>query len=138
LLHTFLSSTKAGEVFSAPFDVVFSNYDVVEPDLLVVLADQSEVITEKHVRGAPAIVVEMLSPGTKRVDEGIKLRLYDRTGVREYWLVDPKGDAVTILGRTPDGLKPAATFSRASGDVLVSALIPGFSAALDRIFGPPS
>src|SRR5689334_23752760 len=68
-LYGFLKQTPIGEIFHAPFDVVLSRFDVVEPDLLIVLNGQSDLITEKHVRGAPAIVVEILSPGTRRVDE---------------------------------------------------------------------
>ena len=49
--------------FFSPFDVVISNFDVVEPDLLFVAANQSDILTDKHVRGTPALVIEILSPG---------------------------------------------------------------------------
>jgi Uma2 family endonuclease len=55
-----------GEVFYAPFDVVLSNWDVVEPDLLLVLSDQRTILTEQNVQGAPALVIEILSPTTRR------------------------------------------------------------------------
>ncbi len=83
-LDLYLHQSGLGEVFYAPFDVVLSNYDVVEPDLLVVLDHQRDIVTEQHVRGAPAIVVEILSPGTRRRDQTIKRDLYARVGVREY------------------------------------------------------
>jgi Uma2 family endonuclease len=83
-IDTYLTAhPEAGEVFFAPLDVVLSNYDVVEPDLLVIAADQQDISTEKHVTGPPALVVEILSPGTRKVDEKTKYRLFDRTGVRE-------------------------------------------------------
>ena len=73
-----------GRVFLSPLDVVMSNYDVVEPDLLFVAGDQQAILTEANVQGAPALLVEVLSPSTRRRDEGIKRQLFDRVGVREY------------------------------------------------------
>jgi Uma2 family endonuclease len=71
-LGNFLSGrSHLGRVFLSPFDVVFSNWDVVEPDLLFVASDQLEVLTDQNVQGAPAIVVEILSKGTRKRDEQI-------------------------------------------------------------------
>jgi Uma2 family endonuclease len=72
-----------------PFDVVFSFHDVVEPDLVFVAPGQLDILTDKNIQGAPALVVEILSSSTRRRDEQLKRRLYERTGVREYWLVNP-------------------------------------------------
>ncbi len=82
-----------------PLDTVLSPWDVVEPDLLFVAADQLDILTEPNVQGAPALVVEVLSPSTRRRDLGIKRQLYDRGGVREYWVVDPKGRDLTVYRR---------------------------------------
>jgi len=73
-LGNYFEAAGAGCVYCAPFDVVLSNHDIVEPDLLVILADQQDIVTEKHVRGAPAIVIEILSPGTRSRDETLKRR----------------------------------------------------------------
>jgi Uma2 family endonuclease len=128
-------SHPAGEVFAAPFDVVLSNHDVVEPDLIVLLSNQAEILTDKHVRGAPALVIEILSPATRRRDEGIKRLLYDRSGVREYWLVDLDDDAVAIWFRTQSGpLGRTALLRRADRRVLTSALLPDFALSLDELF----
>ncbi len=72
-----------GRVFVAPFDVVFSFHDVVEPDVIFVAPDQLEILTARNIQGTPALVVEVLSPSTRKRDLGIKRRLYDRSGVRE-------------------------------------------------------
>jgi len=66
---------------------VLSKHDVVEPDLLYVASDQSGILTEKNIQGPPALIVEVLSPSTRRRDVQTKRRLFERTGVREYWLV---------------------------------------------------
>lgn len=134
-LYTYFQGHPIGEVFLAPFDVVLSNHDIVEPDLLVVLADQSRIVTTKHVRGAPAIVIEVGSPGTRRRDEGVKLRLYERVGVREYWIVDPDRTSVTIWVRGDDRTFHVEPPLRGGGtDVLTSALLPQFSLRLEELF----
>ena len=125
---------QLGRVFFAPFDVIFTRWDVVEPDLLVIAGDQLDILTTKNVQGAPAIVVEILSPGTRKVDESIKRRLFDRGGVREYWLIDPELDIVKVYRRTADGTFPrVAELSREAEDTLTSAVLPGWSLALTRL-----
>jgi len=134
-LDEYLESSRVGVVYHAPFDVVMSNHDVVEPDLLVILDEQRHVLTEKHVRGAPAIVIEILSPGTRRRDETLKRQLYARAGVREYWMLDPDRESVEICRQAGSGLlDTAASLSAARGDVLTSPLLPGFSVELSRLF----
>jgi Uma2 family endonuclease len=125
----------AGEAFLAPLDVVFSYHDVVEPDLLFVARDQRDIVGEKNVRGAPAIVIEILSPGTRKTDEQIKRRLFDRGGVREYWLVDPELELVKVFRRAADGSLPrVAELAREAGDQLTSPLLPDFSLPLHELF----
>ena len=67
---------ERGRVFLSPFDVVFSFHDVVEPDLVFVAPDQLDILTDKNIQGAPALVVEILSPSTRKRDEQLKRRLY--------------------------------------------------------------
>ncbi len=73
----------------APTDVVLSEYDVVQPDLLVV-CDRAK-ITEKNIQGAPDLIIEVLSPATAKKDLWEKKNLCERYGVKEYILVDPEG-----------------------------------------------
>ncbi len=79
-----------GQVFLAPLDTVLSPWDIVEPDLMFVAANQLDILTEANIQGAPALVIEVLSPSTRKRDLGIKRQLFDRGDVREYWVVDPK------------------------------------------------
>jgi Uma2 family endonuclease len=138
-LGNFLNANPhRGRVFFARLDVILSFYDVVEPDLLVVAGDQLAIMTEKNIQGAPAIVVEILSPSTRKVDEVLKRRLFERTGVREYWLVDPRRDAIKIFERGSSGSFPTAReLSRAAGDVLTTPVLPGFSVPLAEVFTDP-
>ena len=124
-----------GQVFLSPLDTVFSPWDVVEPDLIFVAADQLHILTAPNIQGAPALVVEILSPSTRRRDRGIKRRLFDRGGVREYWLVDPQGRDVTIYRREADGSFPNIANVTAADDVSIETpLLPGFSLALAKLF----
>jgi Uma2 family endonuclease len=126
---------ERGRVFVAPFDVVFSFHDVVEPDVIFVAPDQLNILTDQNIQGTPALVVEILSPSTRKRDLQPKRQLYERSGVREYWLVDPDLDSVTIYRRAGDGSFPrVAELTKAALDTLETPLIPGSSIELSRLF----
>jgi Uma2 family endonuclease len=130
-LWQFVDSHKLGEVFGAPFDVVFSEFDVVEPYLLYISNARANVLTNKNVQGAPDLVVEVLSESTARVDRSIKLKLYGKFGVQEYWIIDPQGPSAEIYRRGQEGLDLAAKLTAA--DALGSPLFPGFHLPLARL-----
>jgi Uma2 family endonuclease len=126
---------RTGQVFLSPLDVLFTRWDVVEPDLLYVADDQRDILTEENVQGPPALVVEILSPSTRKTDEQAKRHLFDRGGVREYWLVDPELDLVKVFRRQSDGSFPrVAELSREQHEVLTTPLIPGLAIGLDELF----
>jgi Uma2 family endonuclease len=135
MLWNYLQQHRAGRVFAAPFDVILSDADVVEPDLLY-LSNQrlSEIETSPWVRGAPDLVVEIGSPGTRRRDETIKRRLYERSGVSEYWVVDPEIDTVKVYRRHGDRFERTAELSAEAGDRLASPLFPDLELPLSKIF----
>ena len=86
-----------GEVFVAPYGVEFpATGEGVQPDILFVSNDRRSIIAEAGILGAPDLVVEILSPSTASRDRSIKLRLYERQGVREYWIVDPDENVVDV------------------------------------------
>jgi Uma2 family endonuclease len=135
LIGNYLRDQPVGRAFSAPFDVVFSEFDVVEPDLLFVSSARlHEILTTKHVRGAPDLVVEIGSPATRKRDETIKRRLYERFGVSEYWVIDPDGDFVHVYRRSGEGYERVAELTLAHHDVLATPLLPGLDLPLERIF----
>ena len=130
-LWQFVDSHKLGEVFGAPFDVVFSEFDVVEPDLLYISKARAGVLTRRNVQGAPDLVVEVLSESTARVDRSIKLKLYGKFGVHEYWIIDPEGRSAEIYRRGEEGLTLVAKLS--AEDALISPMFPGFSLPLREL-----
>lgn len=86
-LEGYFHARSIGEVFDAPLDVILTSHDVFEPDLLVV-GDQSH-ISKRGIEQPPLLVVEILSPSTRKVDLGVKYRRYAELGVPHYWIVDP-------------------------------------------------
>ncbi|MBN9418103.1 MAG: Uma2 family endonuclease [Candidatus Eremiobacteraeota bacterium] len=95
-------------VVLAPFDVLLSDHDVVQPDLLVSCSDKLEMAFH---RGAPELAIEVLSKSTARHDRLRKLNLYARAGVQEYWIVTPDPFLLEILSLTPDGYLHKGTYS---------------------------
>jgi Uma2 family endonuclease len=136
LIGTWLVDHQIGRLFVAPLDVLFSNFDVVEPDLLYVSNERASVLAGgKHVAGAPDLVVEIGSPGTRQRDETIKRRLYERFGVVEYWVVDPDIDVIRVYRREGKRFARPMELAREASDVLTTPLLPGLELPLVRVFG---
>jgi Uma2 family endonuclease len=137
LIRFYLESHPIGKIFMAPLDIVLSMFDVVEPDLLFISNARIRILTDKHIHGAPDLVVEVASKATQRRDEGVKLRLYDRVEIAEYWLADPATERVRVYRRDVGRLTRAIELGAASGSAdLTSPLLPGLRLPLERIFAP--
>jgi Uma2 family endonuclease len=134
-IASWLELNPIGEVFLSPLDVVFSDFDVVEPDLLYVSNERgAEVLTPQNVRGTPELVVEIGSPSTRKRDETIKRRLYERMGVSEYWVVDPELDMIRVYRRDGERFGRATELSSEAGETLTTPLLAGFQLPLGRVF----
>jgi len=137
LLLPYLDRHGPGRLLYAPFDVKLSMFSVLVPDLVYFTAERfARAVNEKHAIAAPDLVVEILSPGTRRRDKGRKRAVYDREGVQEYWIVDPDARSVTTLRRPRSGagLTDVAATTAAAGDVLESPLFPGLRIPLCDVF----
>jgi Uma2 family endonuclease len=129
----YLEQHPIGELFFAPLDIIFTRYDVVEPDLLYISNERREIITTKNIQGSPDLLIEILSQSNKKYDEVTKHALYERTGVGEYWIVDPVRNAVRVFRRNAAGrYERAAELS--ADDTLTSPLFPTLEIQLERIF----
>lgn len=106
ILINYVRRNKLGAIYCAPFDILFSDEDIVQPDVIFVSNENKKVITKDNIKGSPDLLVEILSPSTSKRDMGIKKKLYARHGVREYWIVDPKRetfDVFRLKGREFEG-----------------------------------
>jgi Uma2 family endonuclease len=133
-LGGFVKAHRLGRFLIAPADVLLSVHDIVQPDLFFISNERAAIAQEKNVQGAPDLVVEILSKGTRRLDERIKLEAYDRCGVREYWLFDRFRKGVQVWDRTDGGFRQRPFLSAAAEDVLTSPLLPGFELPLAEVF----
>lgn len=85
----FWKADPRGEVLNAPLDTTFGDITVVQPDLLYVSGEQQNMVKETRIDGPPALIVEVISPSSRRKDRIQKMQLYQKAGVQHYWLVDP-------------------------------------------------
>lgn len=129
----FIRANELGELFYAPTDVHLSDNNVVQPDLLFVSAERFHIIGEIYIEAAPDLVIEIASPSTQDRDRGIKLELYARFGVREYWVAHPTNE--TIEPMYLDGGQYVSGGIRQRGGTLTTPLLPGLVIDLNEIFG---
>jgi Uma2 family endonuclease len=116
---------RGGEAQIAPLDVHIDNANTVQPDVFWVSADnpRCRLGEDGYWYGAPDLVVEVLSPGTARRDRGVKFRLYERAGVREYWLID--ADYIEVYRLVDSKFERVGVFGE--GEAFVTALIDGLT-----------
>ncbi len=126
----FVQASRLGRVYHAPIDVVFTERQVVQPDILFIAQENLDMIQDR-IRGVPDLLVEIISPGTWRRDRVEKRALYEQYGVREYWIVDSEAETVEVYRWQAGAFVLHGRF--VPGDVATSALLDGFSVAVDAI-----
>ena len=133
---------KSCEVYHAPFDVLLPAFGeteednvstVVQPDISVI-CDRSK-LTDKGCTGAPDFIIEILSPYTSRKDIAVKFDLYQRHGVKEYWIVDPAAHYVHVYGLDEKGKYPEYPAIFLQDGVVPCTVLKGLSVDLKRVFG---
>ena len=132
-MNSFVEERNLGRIFHAPYDVLLSDTDVVQPDLLFVSREREHLLSDgEKVRGAPDLVVEILSPSSADRDRGAKRDLYGAHGVKEYWVVDPIAETISIHRQRGGVLTTTHTLGR--GQTLRSPLFAGLELCLDDVF----
>jgi Uma2 family endonuclease len=135
VLRLWLEDHPIGRIYFASLDVVLSHIDVVVPDLVFATNQRLDEITAAtNWRGAPNLVIEIASPGTRKRDETIKHGLYERSAVDEYWVVDPEAEVVRVYRCEGGRFRRASELSNDAGDVLATPLLPGLELPLSHIF----
>jgi len=135
LLWRFVKERGLGWVYFAPLDVVLGegeDREVVQPDIIFISRERTGIIAEEEIRGAPDLVIEIISPGTADRDRHYKKTLYARHGVAEYWLVDPEAKAVEIYVPGEAGFRLERVFR--GKEILSSPLLPGLEIPLAEVF----
>ncbi len=132
-LVNFVTAGRLGQVLPSPTDVILSDDTVVQPDILFISRERLAIMDPKGgVRGAPDLVVEVLSPSTAGRDRILKRKLYAKYGVKEYWIVDPDACSIEVLIYSPGGMELWQAFL--AGSSLTSPLMDGLTVSLDDLF----
>ncbi|MEX5214677.1 MAG: Uma2 family endonuclease [Nitrospiraceae bacterium] len=134
ILAGFAHDKKLGRIFAAPYDVVQSESDVLQPDLVFVSSSRSSIITESNIQGAPDLVIEILSDSTRRTDEIVKRKRYEAFGVQQYWVVDPVLDSVKVYRMSDRGYTRVAELTKEETESLTTPFLPSLSIAIADIF----
>lgn len=135
-LVKFVEERNLGVVLDAPMDVYLSDTEVYQPDIMFISKDRMNIIGEKNIEAAPDLVVEILSPSSAYYDLRHKMHVYETSGVREYWVVDPIEKSVEIYQNINGEFK---LFNKAlSSGLIRSALLEGFTVELEKVLRPPN
>jgi Uma2 family endonuclease len=133
VLDAFLNKKMRGQLFFAPLDVVLPSGDVIQPDVFFLSEDDAkQAINDDRVRCAPLFAVEILSPGSITHDTITKRELYERNGVREYWIVDTEKRCIAQLVLRK---KHYALTELAEGDRVKSSVLAGFEMNVGELIG---
>ncbi len=132
LLHQYVRERRAGKVFSAPIDVILDESSIVQPDLIFISQERAGIIAEKNVRGAPDLVIEILSPNTAKVDRLRKMQLYLRYEVKHYWIVDPDTETLEVYKLESGKYHVMGGFEKS--DIFEPELFPGLKIKLSEIW----
>ncbi len=133
ILEDFVIDNDMGEVFDAPCDVVFSKTDVVQPDIFFILKQRLYIINKTNIKGAPDLIIEIISPISTGRDKVIKKKLYADHKVKEYWVVDPKGKTIQIYALVSELYEMACSYNEPD-DIVQSKLLKGLSFTLKEIW----
>ena len=131
-VSVFVREGDLGKLYFAPTDVILSDSEVVQPDLLFISKEREHIRTPANIQGAPDLIVEILSPSSARRDWGYKRELYAKHEVKEYWIVDPTNRIVFVMLLNDGVLRLEATYGK--GDTVTSSTLEGFSVDVDSLF----
>jgi Uma2 family endonuclease len=135
LLGNFVVEHDLGMFLTATVDVLLPR-DIaspVQPDLLFIRKERQPRGREGSFEGVPDLVIEVLSPSTRGVDETVKLAAYRDAGVPEYWMVDPQKRTVLVFGVGADGKSYVELQRAGTGETVRSTVLPGFEVAVNEI-----
>ncbi|MEW5694303.1 MAG: Uma2 family endonuclease [Candidatus Hydrogenedentota bacterium] len=132
IIDEFITRSNLGEVFYAPCDVVFSDENVVQPDIFFISTAKLSIITDKCIEGVPDLIIEITSPYTQKIDKLLKKRLYEIYRVQEYWIVDVDKKTLQIFSHTGKAYEEIGNYK--VGDIVRSELLKDIAFSLTEIF----
>lgn len=131
-IRKFLEENELGIVFDAPCDVVLSNEDVVQPDIIFVSKENLHIITKDNIKSSPDLLIEIISEKSLQRDRITKKRLYEKYGIKEYWLVDMDKKEIEVLTLQEERYNTYGIFK--AQDTLSSSVLKGFGFKVEEVF----
>ncbi len=128
----FVKKHQIGKVYDAPYDVVLGENNVFQPDIMFVSNENSKIIKEKNITGAPDLIIEILSPATGYYGLTEKKEIYAEFGVKEYWIVDPKKQWVEFYSNESKKFKSIQRLEKSR--ILKSHTLSRFEMRMEKIF----
>ncbi|MHB1645398.1 MAG: Uma2 family endonuclease [Candidatus Acididesulfobacter diazotrophicus] len=101
LILNYVKKNNLGIVFNAPIDVYLDDINAYQPDIIFILNKNKSIIQKKGIKGAPDLVIEILSPSSLYYDTKTKKNVYERIGVKEYIIIDPEEKTIDIFLSKP-------------------------------------
>lgn len=123
-------------ILTAPLDVILSRTNVLQPDVVMVRRDRMDIVTMRGIEGAPDLVVEVLSPGSRRRDRVRKMPIYAKHGVPEYWIIDPESRTLEQFVLSDGKYELNELFEE--DDVVASERLPCVSYRVGELFADES
>ncbi len=133
LMWDFVRKREAGQILHAPLDVVLKEEYVLQPDIVFISRERLGIIGEKAIMGPPDLVVEIISPATVRRDTVVKKGIYEKFGLKEYWVVYPEEKAVEVWVLNDEGKYDLFNVAEGEGKVR-SKVLKGLEIDLKKVF----
>ncbi|MEK7255379.1 MAG: Uma2 family endonuclease [Bacteroidota bacterium] len=135
-LDNFIQEHQLGELFHSPIDVFYDDFNQNQPDIIFISNENAHIVDDfDGILGAPNLVVEIVSPGSVIIDRVDKKGVFQKTGVREYWIVDPNNRTIEVYGLRDGGYQ--LTSSAEITGKISSQVLQGFEVEIVEIFDPP-
>ncbi len=131
-INNYTKEKQLGDCYVSPIDVFFDKYNNTQPDILFIKTDRLFIVSNDGIMGHPDLIVEVLSPSTYRNDRSVKKDLYCEFGVSEYWIVDPKNQAIEVY-TLEDNTYTLSSFAIEIGEIESKVLV-GFKMDIVGIF----
>ena len=130
-LYSYLLKNRLGKIFLSPMDVILGENNTYQPDLLFILESNKKIIEETKINGTPDMVVEVLSPSNAYYDLVIKKKIYESSGVKEYWIVDPIQDTLDLYVLQNNKFQHKVQIEKKG--IIPSEIFPGLDLDLEQI-----
>jgi Uma2 family endonuclease len=134
LMELFVAKHQRGVVCCSPLDVILPGElaTPVQPDLIFIACGRKDITWDPRVEGVPDLIVEVLSPSSRRVDRRTKFEIYAKAGVPEYWMLDQAARTIEVYGLRNGRYGLLGKFG--TGERACSEVLPGFEPAVDDVF----